>query len=451
MRRVGTFAAALLAAACGSASNGSTSSALDAGGADGSSEDSGTAHPDGGSGDAGAGSGDATASCVPAIPKLTWKSPYAGWTRGVPTDPSFFPIGVWLQLPSHASELAQIGVNVYVGNNAGTDPLMASDLATLKSLGMYAIIGQDSLGLASIDDPTIVGWWMTPDEPDNAQPNGSNGYGPPVDPATLVTQYQSYQKADPTRPMWLGLGQGVAYDNWEGRGSNPPPESGYVPASDIVSFDIYPYNNCGGDTNEQATCGQFWLNAFGIDRLHTWSNRGQAVWSDFETTVIAAGSTAGPTPVQTRSEVWLGLIHGANGILYFIDSWNPSFREDAIFETPAMVTEVTALDAQIKTLAPVLNSATIPNLVTVSSSSDASAPIDTMVKASGSKLYVMSAISRAGTAMGTFTIAGMTGSAVATVLGENRTVNVTKGRFTDAFAANDAHVYVVDLSSATCN
>ena len=62
------------------------------------------------------------------------------------------------------------------------------------------------------------------------------------------------------------------------------------------------------------TCGQFWLNAFGVDRLHQWSNRGQAVWTDIETTTIAAGTTSGPTPAQTRSEVWLALIHGANGI-----------------------------------------------------------------------------------------------------------------------------------------
>ncbi len=448
MRGGWTCGVLALVAACGSSGSGSGASSQDAGAPDGFSGDSSSDPPDGGSADA-ISNPDAPSSCVPTIPKLTWKSPYAGWTRGVPTDPAFFPIGVWLQLPSHASELQKIGVNVYVGNNAGTDPLMASDLASLKALGMYAIIGQDSVGLANIADPTIVGWWMTPDEPDNAQSNGMGGYGPPVAPATLVTQYQAYVKADPTRPVWLGLGQGVAYDAWEGRGSNAPPESQYPPASDIVSFDIYPYNNCGGDTNEQATCGQFWLNAFGIDRLHMWSNRGQAVWSDFETTVIAQGSTAGPTPAQTRSEVWLGLIHGANGILYFIDSWNPSFREDAIFENPAMVSAVTALDQQIAMLAPVLNSATIPNLVTVSSSK-ASAPIDTLVKANGSKLYVMSAISRMGTSMGSFTIAGMTGSAVATVVGENRTVKVTKGAFTDAFAQNDVHVYVIDLSTATC-
>jgi hypothetical protein len=249
--------------------------------------------------------------------------------------------------------------------------------------------------------------------------------------------------------VFLGLGQGVAYDGWEGRGSNAPAESGYVPATDIVAFDIYPYNNCGGDTNEKVTCGQFWLNSFGVDRLHTWSNRGQAVWTDFETTVIAAGTTTGPTPVQTRSEVWLSLIHEANGVIYFLDTWQPAFREDGIFANAAMVTAVTTLNQQILTLAPELNSATLPNLVTVQSSNTA-APIDVMVKAHGTSLYVFSAISRTGTAMGQFAVQGLTGGGTATVVGENRSVPISAGKLTDAFAANDVHIYQIDLSSVTC-
>jgi hypothetical protein len=385
-------------------------------------------------------------ACTPSIPKLGWTSPYAGWSRGLPTDPSFFPIAAWLQLPSHAQELHDLGVNVFVGNNGSVDPIVASDLAKLKGLGMYAIIGQDQTGLANVADPTIAGWWMSPDEPDNAQPDGKGGYGPPVDPQTLVNEYDAYKAVDPTRPMFLGLGQGVAYDGWEGRGSNPPPESGYVPAADIVAFDIYPYNNCGGDANEQVTCGQFWLNAFGVDRLHQWSNRGQAAWTDVETTTIAAGSSAGPTPKQTASEVWLSLIHEANGIVYFLDSWNPSFREDAIFENQAMVDAVTALDQQIASLAPVLNSATIPNLVSVTSATE----VDVMVKASGTSLYVFAAIARDGAATATFTVAGLTGNGVAEVVGENRSVNVTAGQLSDAFAANDVHVYRIDLSTVAC-
>ena len=144
--------------------------------------------------------------------------------------------------------------------------------------------------------------------------------------------------------------------------------------------------------------------------------------------------------------MWLALIHGANGVIYFIDSWNPSFREDAIFENAAMVTAVTALNQQIESLAPVINSSSIASLVSVSSSVE----VDLMAKASGTSLYVFAAIARAGATSATFTVAGLTGNATAEVVGENRTVPVTAGAFTDAFAANDAHVYEIDLSTVTC-
>jgi hypothetical protein len=148
--------------------------------------------------------------------------------------------------------------------------------------------------------------------------------------------------------------------------------------------------------------------------------------------------------------VWLALIHSANGVIYFLDSWNPSFREDAIFANTAMVTAVTDLNTQIKLLAPELNSASIPNLVTVTSS-NTSAPIDTMVKANGTSIYAISAISRAGTATASYVVAGMTGNAAAKVVGENRSVNVTGGKFSDSFAANAVHIYQIDFAAATCN
>jgi hypothetical protein len=44
----------------------------------------------------------------------------------------------------------------------------------------------------------------------------------------------------------------------------------------------------------------------------------------------------------------------------------------------------------------------------------------------------------------------MTGGGVATVVGEGRTVAVTAGRLSDAFAASDIHLYEIDLSAATC-
>ncbi len=45
----------------------------------------------------------------------------------------------------------------------------------------------------------------------------------------------------------------------------------------------------------------------------------------------------------------------------------------------------------------------------------------------------------------------MTGGGTATVVGENRTVTITAGKFSDAFAANDVHIYQIDLGAARCD
>jgi hypothetical protein len=44
----------------------------------------------------------------------------------------------------------------------------------------------------------------------------------------------------------------------------------------------------------------------------------------------------------------------------------------------------------------------------------------------------------------------MSGGGLATVAGESRTVEIAAGRFSDAFAANDVHIYQIDLTTATC-
>jgi hypothetical protein len=85
----------------------------------------------------------APSGCAPAVPQPEGRSPYAGYSRGVPTDPSFFPIAVWLQGTWHAPKLlAEMGINIYVGNNAGVgaNALTARDLQTLQALGVYAIV-----------------------------------------------------------------------------------------------------------------------------------------------------------------------------------------------------------------------------------------------------------------------------------------------------------------------
>ncbi len=40
---------------------------------------------------------------------------YAAWPNGPPSDPSSFPIGVWLQDPANAAACGELGINVYIG------------------------------------------------------------------------------------------------------------------------------------------------------------------------------------------------------------------------------------------------------------------------------------------------------------------------------------------------
>ena len=111
---------------------------------------------------------------------------------------------------------------------------------------MPVICSQNNVGLAHLDERTIVGW-MHGDEPDNAQTvtdpkTGRRGYGGPVPPPRIVEDYQRLRAIDPSRPVMLNLGQGVANDEWYGRGAgaNLDDYQTYVKGGDIVSFDVYP-------------------------------------------------------------------------------------------------------------------------------------------------------------------------------------------------------------------
>jgi hypothetical protein len=138
--------------------------------------------------------------------------------QGFLTDPNVFPVAVWLQSTARAADYKAVGINLYVGLWRGpTD----AQLADLKRHGMRVVCSQNAAGLRHIDDPTVVAW-MHRDEPDNAQSLGrGQGYGPPVSPAKVVEGYERMRKADPSRPVFLNLGQGVAWVGTSVRGENP--------------------------------------------------------------------------------------------------------------------------------------------------------------------------------------------------------------------------------------
>jgi len=364
-------------------------------------------------------------------------SPYSQWTNGPSTSPNFFPIGAWLQSPGHAQEFQNIGVNMFVGFYGN---LEAADMTAFAKMKMPVVPTQNSVGLMSPQRSLIWGWEQI-DEPDNAQSNGHGGYGPCMKPSAVVSSYNAIKANDKTSPVFLNFGRGASNAGYNGRGSCTGDTAYYSQAmagGDIISFDIYPVANYNG---------QLELVPNGVDNLKSWAARcncgSKLIWNAIETTPFNGGAT--PTPAQIRSEVWMSLIHGSQGIVYFVHVLSPKFREDGIFNYPESVQAVKSIDAQIASLAPVLNSPTVTGDVRVSSNSSG-VPVDMMEKDYGGSKYVFSVARANSSTVATFTVTGNS-TATVTVLGESRQIAMGNGQFQDSFSGYQVHLY--QLSSGT--
>jgi hypothetical protein len=369
------------------------------------------------------------------------ENPYEKWENGPPLNTDFFPIAVWLQNPSKASQYKQAGINTYIGLWRGpTD----EQLAQLKAAGMKVICHQNSAGLKHADDPTIIGW-MHGDEPDNAQPlRGGKGYGPPILPQKIIDDYAKIRQADPTRPVILNLGQGVAWDGWYGRGvrkNHPEDYPEYIKGCDIASFDIYPACH-----DKPEVAGKLWYVAEGVKRLVKWADGRKVVWNCIECTRIHNPNTKA-TPHQVRCEVWMSIIHGSMGLIYFVHEWEPKFNESALLSDPNMLAEVTAINRQITELAPVLNSPTFEGPAGAPSLDNPS-PVATMIKKYGGATYLFAVEMTGKETIATFTIPALKGQRAAEVLGENRSLVSNDGVFKDRFAAWDVHLYRIKEHNA---
>ncbi len=363
-------------------------------------------------------------------------NPYAQWKHGPPHDAGFFPIAVWLQDPRNAAQYRAAGFNTYVGLWQGPTEQQLTDL---KAAGMKVICEQNATGRKHLDDPTIVGW-MHGDEPDNAQSLGKGkGYGPPVLPSTIVQDYEKIRAADPSRPVMLNLGQGVAWDGWYGRGvrsRHPEDYPEYIRGCDIVSFDIYPVAHSSPQVS-----GKLWYVAQGVDRLVKWAAGRKVVWNCIECTRIQSQHKA--TPAQVRSEVWMSLIHGSMGLIYFVHEWQPKFDEAALLHDPEMLRAVTVINRQITELAPVLNSPTVSDALQISSSNP-EVPVAAMLKQHDGAFYLFAVAMRSGETTATFASKGLLGEKTVEVLGESRSLNSRDGAFSDAFSSWAVHCYRIN-------
>ena len=328
---------------------------------------------------------------------------------------------------------------------------------------MSVICAQNKVGLKHVDDPLIAGW-MHGDEPDNAHKftqywggdkekikeawpeiyesrglatKDYRGYGPPVPPKWIIRDYQEIRRRDPTRPVLVNLGQGVAWDAYIGRGERKGrledyPE--YIKGCDIVSYDIYPAVHSRDEIR-----GNLWYVAKGVGRLRQWTADRKPVWNCIECTRIS-NTNVKPTPHQVRAEVWMSIIHGSRGLIYFVHQFKPTFIEAALLSEPELLAAVTAVNSRIHSLAPVINSPTVPDGVTVESSNQHT-PVHAIVKRHGDATYLFAVAMYRRDTRATFALGAVGEAAAAEVIGEDRAVELKGGRFSDDFRGYDVHLY----------
>jgi len=362
-------------------------------------------------------------------------SPWKAWKNGPSKRTDYFPIAVWLQDPRNAKAYKAIGINLYIGLWKGPT---SAQLATLAKAGMPVMCEQNAVGLKDKNNKQIVAWTQV-DEPDNAQPIKGKGYGPPIPPGDIQGRYKEMREKDKTRPIFLNFGQGIANEQYIGRGTRTGKLEDYpqyAKGADILSFDIYPITS-----KYPLVSGKLEYVARGVERLLKAVKNKKPTFTWIECTHIKNPKVK-PSPAQVRSLVWIAIISGVKGIGYFAHEWKPRFREDAMLRDKVMSAAIGNINKRVASLAKVLNSPPKKNGGTLKPSNK-KAKMKWTVRQLGSKLYLFAANLSATPSKVSLYLRGLRGTKSARVLDENRKLPFRFGRASDQFGPYEVHLYEI--------
>jgi hypothetical protein len=369
---------------------------------------------------------------------------YARFANGLPTAPSFFPISTWGSYAHFAAERAEdkaVGLNGYMW--VASD---AADMGRIRNAGMWAVQDYELQGTVGSE----TAGWMLGDEVDMQQ-------GPSACPGVM-----NQRKASLRNPG------GRFYFSWYGKGvifwQRDAQAACFVNYDDVTGADIYWFTDPDACTSlaqgpafyglkralTQAECRRarnYGDTVRDLRRLDAMDGVRHPIWQVVEVGCPFTSTSACITPAQARAAVWHSLIAGARGIEYFQHSFSGPcdghhvLRDNACYQP--MINTITSVNAQIKSIAPALNG---PKLT---SGFRANPSVRAVAKWDGRNFYVLAGSMENAASVGNFALPCV-GTATATVVGENRTLPVTAGSFSDSFADGNAiHIYRIDGGS-TC-
>ncbi len=179
-----------------------------------------------------------------------------------------------------------------------------------------------------------------------------------------------------------------------------------------------------------------------IDRMRALNTTHKPIWSFVEVCwPFTETRSRFIEPAEVRGAVWHSIIAGARGIIYFNHSFGgPNQSQHCLRESgyAAVRATVKGTNELVTALAPVINAPFADGFVSAGPS------VRTMAKFHDSKYYVFAGSKENAASTPTFSLSGVD-SGTATVIGENRTIPIANGRFSDGFPDGNAiHIYRID-------
>ncbi len=352
----------------------------------------------------------------------------------------FFPIGIFGTPPGDMPGWAELGCNTMLSVPLGTTAVEWDQQA--QELGLAVI--REPLGDGAADEGrSDLLAWLLPDEPD-VEANGGYCGGDCI--GLVETKYAQWKAIDPSRKIFLNLaGPNVilssSCDYCNGPGDEPPVAYCYphndqcyprlIDATDWVSQDIYPVTGWlpSEELREDITVvGQ------ALDRLEDWTDKPRFAIIEISDQRLGwpGTGTRGPTPHEYRAELWHAIIHGARGVFYFPEAFNPFDFDNT---APAVKAEMAVQHELLADLGPLLQTAIDPSPVTV----DPDAPLEATWRLTETDAWVFVLNTSDAAITGHLQLGGVTGDA--SVYAESREVSLAGETLTDEFSPYEVHVY----------
>jgi len=361
----------------------------------------------------------------------------------------FFLIGTFMPNMTDFKVWHDRGANAGVGENY-TDPatgltnatsLQAWDKAA-KTQGMRTIRRPMPNPSDDVGNTTLLAWAQM-DEPDAAGAGLRNL-------ATEVANYQQWKAADPNRPVYLNFaGPDVLTaiagpkPSWcldsTGGCSLISNHMDYInQALDWASEDIYP---AAGNLPDESRRYDVSLVGDPIDKLRSWTDKPVFCYIETSNQKYTTKSTRGVTRDEVRAEIWVAIVHGVRGYVFFPQVVPPNGVGASNDGTPPDVAaELTIQNQTVTQLATVLQGDINPTTL----GATVPAPLQAGWRdAPGGRYFFVVNTKQPTLTNTTITLTGVDGAASASVFGESRTVTLANGQLTDTFGAFAVHIYVV--------